>query len=140
MIIDAIDCNNANASHKGKNRHSKRTKEELDIKHIKPDLKLKIKEELEKSHREQQILLKDNKETIIDFLLGNKESIKIEDLKFYESVYKCYRENGNCYICNSLSNIICINYCNNSYNYNQKVWLCSSHWQEHTIDKHKYQI
>jgi hypothetical protein len=51
--------------------------DELDIEHLKPDLKAKIKE-FEKSRKEQQILLKENKQNIIDFLLGNKESIRIE--------------------------------------------------------------
>ena len=63
-------------SHKGENPHNK-----------------KINEELEKSHREQLILLKQNKQTIIDFLLGNKDSIRIEDLKIYEPIYQCYRKN-----------------------------------------------
>jgi hypothetical protein len=35
-------------SHKGENRHSKNT-EELDIEYLKPDLKLKIKDKLEKN-------------------------------------------------------------------------------------------
>jgi len=73
MIIDAINYNNANVLHKGENRHSKNSEER---------------------DREQQILLKDNKETIIDFIIDNKESIKVKDLKIYEPMYKCYRENG----------------------------------------------
>jgi hypothetical protein len=113
MIIDAPNCNNANVSHKGENCHSK-----------------KIIEELE---REQQILLKDNKEDIIDFLLNNKDSIRIEDLKIYEPIYKCYQEKGNCHICNSLTYIICIN-CSN---YNKEIWLCINHWQQHKIEKHE---
>jgi hypothetical protein len=91
-----------------------------------------------KSHREQLILLKDNKQNIIDLIIDNKDSIRIEDLKIYEPIYKCYREKGNCHICITLSNIICIN-CNPNYN-NEETWLCTNHWQEHTIDKHKYQI
>jgi hypothetical protein len=56
-------------SHKGENSHSKNTGEDdgLDIEHLKPDLNSKITAELEKSHREQLILLKDNKQNIIDF-------------------------------------------------------------------------
>jgi hypothetical protein len=99
-----------------------------------------MKEEIKKHKEEQLILLKETKCIIIDFIISNKQLIRVDDLKIYEPIYKCYREKGNCYICNSLSNIICINCCNNGYNYNQKVWLCSSHWQEHTIEKHKYQI
>ncbi|HEX2409219.1 MAG TPA: hypothetical protein VHJ38_18615 [Nitrososphaeraceae archaeon] len=99
-----------------------------------------MKEEIKKHKEEQLILLKETKWIIIDFIISNKQLIRVDDLKIYEPIYKCYREKGNCYICNSLSNIICINCCNNGYNYNQKVWLCSSHWQEHTIEKHKYQI
>jgi hypothetical protein len=110
-------------------------KEELEIEHLKPDLKSKIKYELERSHREQIILLKQNKEAIIDFLVDNKDSIKIEDLKTYEPIYKCYHEKGNCHICNSLSNIICIG-CN-SHNYNNReIWLCINHWQQHAIENH----
>ena len=77
----------------------------------------------------QQILLKHNKQNIIDFLLRNKDSIRIEDLKIYEPIYKCYKQKGNCHICNTLCNIICVN-CNKIY------WLCPNHWQEHTIEKH----
>jgi hypothetical protein len=127
-------------SHKGENCHSKNKGEqsvkELDIEHQQPDLKSKIKEELEKSDIEQQILLKENKQNIIDFLLGNKDSIRIEDLKSYEPIYKCYREKGNCYICNILSNIICKNCCNNYNNNNEEIWLCANHWKQHEIEKH----
>lgn len=73
----------------------------MDIEYFKPELKAKIKEELEKSTRGKKILLKENKNYIIDFITDNKESIRIEDLKIYEPVYKCYREKGNCQICNS---------------------------------------
>ena len=47
---------------------------------------MKIKEELEKVIREQQILLKENKQNIIDFILDNKDSIRVEDLKIYEPI------------------------------------------------------
>lgn len=120
--------------YKGENTHSKNnTKEEgLDIEYLKPELKAKIKEEIEKCDREQNRLLKQNKQTIINFLLVNKDSIRVEDLKIYEPVYKCYREKGNCKICNSLSNIICIS-CSN---YKNEIWLCTSHWEQHAIEKH----
>ena len=120
-------------SHKGENRHSKNTKEEdeLNNEKLKPNLKTKIKDELEKGDKEQQILLKENKQNIIDFLLDNKNSIRIEDLKIYEPIYKCYLEKENCHICNLLSNIICIN-CNN----HEDVWLCTNHWNQHLIEKH----
>jgi hypothetical protein len=135
MIIDAINCNNANVLHKGKNRHSKNTEENdgLDIEHLKPDLNSKIKEELEKSDREQLIMLKEYKQNIIDFILDNKESIKVEDLKIYEPIYKCYRDKGNCHVCNTLTNIICFN-CNCT---NKEFWLCTNHWKQHSIDNHE---
>jgi hypothetical protein len=107
--------------------------EGLNNENLKPDLKSKIKEELEKSNREQQILLKDNNQTIINFLVDNKESIKVEDLKSYEPIYKCYREKGNCIICNTVTNIISISY--NNYN-NNEVWLCVYHWKQHRTDNH----
>jgi hypothetical protein len=88
MIIDAINCNNANVSHKGKNCHSKNKIEESDNEKLISNPKSKIKEELEKSYREQLILLKENKQNIIDFILENKESIKVKDLKIYESPVK----------------------------------------------------
>jgi hypothetical protein len=81
----------------------------------KPDLNIKIKDESEKSDREQLILLKENKQNIIDFIIDNKDAIKVEDLKIYKSIYKCCREKGNCLICSRLSNIICTN-CFNNYN------------------------
>ena len=109
--------------------------EELDREYLKANLKVQIEEELKKQEKEQQILLKENKQTIIDLILDNKNSIKIEDLKIYEPIYKCYRQKESCHMCNIKSNIICIN-CNN-HNDNKEVWLCANHWQEHTIDKHK---
>jgi hypothetical protein len=93
------------------------------------------KNQLEKSDREQQILLKENKQNVIDFLLDNKDSIKIEDLKIYESVYKCYRDKDHCHICNALTNIVFIN-CNNSHNNNKEVWLCTNHWNQYAIENH----
>jgi hypothetical protein len=102
-----------NNSHKGENPHSKKI-EELDI--------------------EQQILLKDYKGNIIDFIIDNKKSIRVEDLKIYEPIYKCYREKENCDICNNISNIIYINRCN-SQNYSNEVWLCTNHWQQHANRK-----
>lgn len=112
MIVDKSNYKNDDTdSRKGENGHSKKI-EELD--------------------REQQILLKNNKQTIIDFIVGNKDSIRIEDLKIYEPIYKCYREKGYCQICNTLTNIICIN-CNN-YD-NKEVWLCTYHWQDHLLQK-----
>ena len=70
-----------------------------------------MKKEIRKHKEEQQILLKENKQNIIDFIIDNKDSIRIEDLKIYEPIYKCYTQKGNCHICNNISNIICIN-CN----------------------------
>jgi hypothetical protein len=135
MNVDIGNYNNDYLdSHKGKNRHSKKIedKQELDKENIKPDPESKIKEEFEKSVREQIILLKENKEAIIDFLLGNKDSIRIEDLKIYEPIYKCYKEKGNCHICNGVSNIICKN-CSSD---NKERWLCINHWKQYRIDNH----
>ena len=121
--------------HKGENCHSKNTLEgELDSNEkLISNLKEQIKDDLEKQEKEQQILLKDNKQNIIDFILGNIESIRVEDLKIYEPIYKCYREKGNCQICNSLSNIICKS-CSNNH---KEVWLCKNHWKQHSIEKHE---
>jgi hypothetical protein len=91
-----------------------------------------MKEEIIKYKEEQLILLKEYRQNIIDFIIDNKTSIRVEDLKIYGLVYKCYRQKGHCYICNSLSNIICIN-CSN---YNNEIWLCINHWQKHTIKHH----
>ncbi len=102
--------------------------EELEIEYLKPELKTKMKKEIRKHKEEQQILLKENKQNIIDFIIGNRDSIRIEDLKIYEPIYKCYTQKGNCHICNNISNIICIN-CN------KNICLCTNHWQEHTIEK-----
>jgi hypothetical protein len=99
-------------------------KEGIDNYNIKVDPNTKIKEEFEKSKREQKILLKENKQNIIDFILDNKESIKIEDLKIYEPIYKCYREKGHCIYCNTTTNIICKNCSNYNYNNNKEIWLC----------------
>ena len=122
-------------SHNGENGHSKKTEgEELDNENLKLNLKAKIKDVLENSDREQLILLKENKQNIIDFIVDNKDSIKIEDLKIYEPIYKCYREKGHCQFCNIISSIICNN-CNRYYN-NKEVWLCTNHWQQHEIENH----
>ena len=107
-------------------------KEELENDNLKLDLNTKMKEGLEKCNREQLILLRENKQNIIDFLLNNKDSISVEDLKVYEILYKCYKENGNCHICNSVSNIICMR----CRNYNKEVWLCTDHWQIHARENH----
>jgi hypothetical protein len=112
-MIDVNNCNNANVLHSGENRHSKNMREEKsDNEKLLSNLKSRIKDELEEQKKEQQILLKENKQRIVDFIIDNKDSIRIQDLKIYEPIYKCYREKGNCYICNVLSNIICIS-CSN---------------------------
>jgi hypothetical protein len=114
---------------------SQKQENEICNKNPKPELKTKMKEEIRKHKEEQQILLKENRQIIIDFIISNKDSIRIEDLKIYEPVYKCYREKGNCYICNTISNIICIS-CSN-YN-NEEIWLCTNHWQEHIAEDIKF--
>jgi hypothetical protein len=125
--------NNANVPHKGKNCPSNKLKEESDNEKLISNLKAQIKNELAKHEKKQQILLKDNKQNIINFLVDNKDSIRVEDLKIYEPVYKCYREKGNCYICNSFANINCKNCNGNS-------WLCINHWQEHATENHIRQL
>ncbi|HSF51556.1 MAG TPA: hypothetical protein VLA74_12405 [Nitrososphaeraceae archaeon] len=125
--------NQEDYSHKGENRHSKNntSEEGLDNEKLISILKTQIKEdELEEQEKEQKIFLKENRQNIIDFIIENKDVIRIEDLKIYGSVYKCYREKGNCNICNMLTNIICIN-CNNYKN--KEVWLCTNHWKEYVI-------
>jgi hypothetical protein len=112
------------------NNYQSEKEEEIDNDNLKLDLNAKIKKEFEKSNREQKILLKENKQNIIDFIIDNKDSIKIEDLKIYEPIYKCYREKGYCLYCNTITNIICKNCYNNNHN-NKDVWLCTYHWQEH---------
>jgi hypothetical protein len=109
---------------------------ELDVKHLKPEFKTKMKEEIRKHKEEQLILLKENKRSIINFLIDNKDSIRVEDLQIYEPIYKCYREKGNCYICNRLSNISCKN-CNSHHN-NKEVGLCTNHWKQHLTQHHQY--
>ena len=119
MNVDTRSYNNNYVdSHKGENGHSKKIEEQ---------------EELKKHEEEQLILLKENKQNIIDLLSANKDSIRVEDLKINEPFYKCYCEKGNCIICNSLSNIICKN-CDDNH---KEIWLCINHWQQHTIDQHK---
>ena len=129
--------------HRGENSHSKNTDEqsselekELNNEHLKLDLKAQIKDELEEQEKEQKILLKENKQNIIDFIIENKDAIKMEDLKIYGSIYKCYREKGNCQFCNSLTNIVC----NNCTNYNNEVWLCTNHWKHHLRENHQQRI
>jgi hypothetical protein len=134
MSVDTGNYNNNYVdSHKGKNCHSKTSREDegLDLEYLKPELKSKIKEEIRKHKEEQLILLKEYKQNIIDFLLHNKDSIRIEDLKIYEPIYKCYREKGHCFYCNTITNIICKN-CSNNH---EKVWLCTNHWQDHLLQK-----
>ena len=107
---------------------------------MKLDLNAKMKEELKKHKEEQLLLLKGYKQNIIDFIIDNKDLIRIEDLKSYEPIYKCYREKGHCFYCNTITNVICKNCYNiNSHN-NKDFWLCTNHWQEHAINKHKQKI
>jgi hypothetical protein len=118
---------------KENNHQLEKEQEELEIEHLKPELKAKMKEEIIKHKEEQLILLKEYRQNIIDFIIDNKNSIRVEDLKIYGLVYKCYRLKGYCHLCNSLSNVICIS-CSN---YNKEGWLCIKHWEEHAIEKHK---
>jgi hypothetical protein len=104
----------------------------------KEKLNFLLKEYYEKYHirlteseeQQQQIILNEEKRhNIVSFILDNKDAIKIDDLKVNEPIYKCYRERGNCHICNSLSNILC-------KNCNENVWVCLNHMQNHAIEKH----
>ena len=107
---------------------------EINNGNLKPILTIQQKEEFKKHKEGQLILLKENKQNIVNFIIDNKDSIRIEDLKIYEPIYKCYRKKRNCHICNNLSNIICRN-CSNYYNNNKEIWLCKNHWQDHS-EKH----
>ncbi|HJT83733.1 MAG TPA: hypothetical protein VJ697_04560, partial [Nitrososphaeraceae archaeon] len=79
-------------------KEQQKEQEELEIEYIKPELKAKIEKDIRKHIEEQLILLKDNKQNIIDFIIDNKDSIKVEDMRIYGSVYKCYRKKGHCHI------------------------------------------
>ena len=50
---------------------------------MKPKLNIQMKEEFKQHQEEQLILLKENKQNIMDFLLDNKDSIRIEE--FYDN-------------------------------------------------------
>jgi hypothetical protein len=137
MNVDTGNYNNNYVdSHRGENSHSKNNIEDgkLNNEKLTSNLKAQIKYELEEQEKEQQILLKQNKQTIIDFLLDNKEAIRIEDLRIYEPIYKCYREKGHCFYCNTITNIVCINCNNNNYSNNKEVWFCTNHWNQHAIE------
>jgi hypothetical protein len=65
--------------HKGKNCHSKYTQDKgLDIEYLKPDLKSKIKEGLEKSYREQLIILKEYKQVLLTFFQQIKIHLELK--------------------------------------------------------------
>lgn len=76
MNVDKGNYNNDYIdSHRGKNRHSNKLKEESDNEKLISNLKMKIKDELGKHEKELLILLKENKQNIIDFIIDNKDSI-----------------------------------------------------------------
>ena len=79
------------------------------------------KEDLKQFH-----LLQQNKEKIIDFIIGNKNKIRINDLRVYDIIYHSIIEKGNCTVCNKPSNILCIN-CTN------ETWICTDHYKIHQI-------
>ena len=112
-----------------KNNHQlEKEQEELEIEYLKSELKAKMKEEIINHNEEQLILLKEYRQNIIDFIIDNKNSIRVEDMKIYEPIYKCYRKKGNCQICNSLANIFC-------KKCNENIWLCIDHWQQHLRER-----
>jgi hypothetical protein len=102
---------------------------------LKPDLTIQMKEEIRKYKEEQLIILKEYPQNIIDFIIDNKNSIRIEDLKIYEPIYKCHRKKGHCFYCNTITNTICKNCHNYRYHNNKEVWLCTYHWQDHLLQK-----
>ncbi len=62
-----------------------------------------FKKAYEKSDNEESAvyyeeMLKEYRQNIVYFLLDNNNSIRVDDLKIYEPVYKCYRQKGNCLI------------------------------------------
>ncbi len=73
---------------------SREEDEKLENENLKLELKVKMEEELKKHKEEQLILLKDNKQNIIDFIVYNKDAVRTEDLKAYEPIAKCYMERG----------------------------------------------
>ena len=82
--------------------------------------------EKNKEDLKQFKLIQQNKDKIIDFLMDNKDLIRINDLRVYDIIYQSFEQKKNCNVCNKLSNIICMN-CN-------KVWLCKKHCKEHKIN------
>jgi hypothetical protein len=134
---EKLECLLQEYENKINHQLSKKEDEELEIEYLKPELKEKMKEELRKHKEEQLILVKDNKQNIVNFIIDNKDSINVEDLKIYEPIYKCYRKKGNCFYCNTITNIICKNCSNyNQNNNNKETWICKSHWQQHAIMHH----
>jgi hypothetical protein len=66
------------------------------------------------------------KELIVKKFMNWRDKIKKEDLRIVPSFTSDMKYS--CMICRGFANIHCIN-CSN-------VWLCSSHWKQHQVEKH----
>jgi hypothetical protein len=66
------------------------------------------------------------KEPIVKNFMSIKDKIKKEDLRIVPSFTSNMKTT--CMTCQGFANIHCIN-CSN-------VWLCSSHWKQHQVEKH----
>jgi hypothetical protein len=66
------------------------------------------------------------KEPIVKLFMSIKDKIKKEDLRVVPSFTSNMKTT--CKTCQGFANIHCIN-CSN-------VWLCSSHWKQHQVEKH----
>jgi hypothetical protein len=66
------------------------------------------------------------KEPIVKNFMSIKDKIKKEDLRIVSSFTSNMKTT--CMTCQGFANIHCIN-CSN-------VWLCSSHWKQHQVEKH----
>lgn len=64
-------------------KSEKELENEIYNENMKPKLNIQMKEEFKQHQEEQLILLKENKQNIMDFLLDNKDSIRIEE--FYDN-------------------------------------------------------
>jgi hypothetical protein len=66
----------------------------------------------------------------VDFFMGIKNKVRIEDLIVYEPIYLSNKEKNKCSICNEFANIHCINCKDN-------IWVSVDHWRQHKVDHHR---
>jgi hypothetical protein len=78
---------------------------------------------LEKGLEEQYL---SKKEFIVKLFMSIKDKIKKEDLTVQPSFTSNMKTS--CMTCQEFANIHCMN-CSN-------VWLCSSHWKQHQVERH----